>query len=62
MTDRHVRILAMVARRSQRRFDDHTTAITTPSAASSQRGQELERRATRTRARVDAAQARRRQA
>jgi hypothetical protein len=60
MTDRHIRILRMVARHNQRRLEDHDAALDTPSAASRKRRQDLKSRASRTRARVAAAQARRR--
>jgi hypothetical protein len=62
VTDRHVRILAIVARHGQRRLDDHDAAEGAPTAASSERRQDLKTRAKRTRARVAAARARRRQA
>jgi hypothetical protein len=58
MSDRHVRILAMVARHSQRKLDDNAIAGT-PSAGSTERRKDLKARAIRTRARVVAARARR---
>jgi hypothetical protein len=60
MSDLHLRILAMAARVSQRRLSEHDAAERPPSAASAKRRQDLESGATRTRARVAAAQARRR--
>jgi hypothetical protein len=60
MSDRHMRILAMVARHSQRQLDTHDAIGDAPDAASMKRRHELKQRATRTRARVTAAQARRR--
>jgi hypothetical protein len=62
LTDRHVRILARVARHHQRRLDEHDLADDTPSAASQKRRDDLETTATRARANVAAAQARRRTA
>jgi hypothetical protein len=56
-----MKILAMVARQSQRRLDDHDAAGGTPDSASAGLRRDLKTRATRTRARVAAAQARRRQ-
>lgn len=60
MSDRHMRILAMAARHSQRQLDTHDAIDDTPDAASMRRRHDLKQRATRTRARVAAAQARRR--
>jgi hypothetical protein len=62
MTDPHVRILAMVARHTQRRLDEYDEIEGTPSAASVKRRQVLKTRAMRTRARVAAAHATRRRA
>jgi hypothetical protein len=59
MSDRHVRILAMMARRSQRALDRHD-GIAAPEASLSPRGADLRQRAARTRARLAAARARRR--
>jgi hypothetical protein len=59
LTDRHVRILAEVARHHQRRLDEHDGDEDTPSAVSVERRDDLETTATRTRARVAAARARR---
>jgi hypothetical protein len=60
MTDTHLHILAVVARHSQRRLDEHDAAEGAPRPGSADRRQDLKTRATRTRARVAAAQARRR--
>jgi hypothetical protein len=60
MTDAHMHILAAAARQTQRQLDDHDAAESAPSAGSTERRQDLETKATRTRARVGAAQARRR--
>jgi hypothetical protein len=60
MSDRHIHILAAVARHTQRRLDDHDAVEGTPNAASTERRQHLNTRATRARARVVVAQARRR--
>lgn len=63
MTDRHLRILAMAARHSQRRLDEHDDADAgAPSAGSTERRKDLKTRAARSRARVAAARARRRSA
>jgi hypothetical protein len=61
VTDAHIKILAMVARQSQRRLDDHDADRGTPDPASVGRRDDLKTRATRTRARVTDARARRRQ-
>jgi hypothetical protein len=61
VTDAHIKILAMVARKSQRRLDDHDAARGTPDPAYAGQRHDLKTRAKRTRARVAAAQARRRQ-
>jgi hypothetical protein len=58
MTDRHLRILRMVARHNQRRLTEHDVAE--GAAGRAERRQRLETTATRTRARAAAAQARRR--
>ncbi len=60
MSDRHTRILEMAARHSQHQLDEHDAIDAIPNAASKKRRQDLKQRATRTRARVTAAQARRR--
>ena len=60
MTHPHVRILAMVARHTQHRLDEHDAIEHAPGAASDNRRQDLKRRATRSRVRVAAAHARRR--
>jgi hypothetical protein len=44
MTDRHVHILATAARQTQRRLDDDDAAEGTPSAASTERRQDLKTR------------------
>lgn len=59
MTDGHRRALETLARHSQRRLEQQDAA---PAAVSGPRGHELQARAARTRARVAAARARRRQA
>jgi hypothetical protein len=61
MTDRHVHVLRVVARHRQRRLDDHAPADGIPDAVSTERRRDLERAASRARARLAAAQARRRQ-
>lgn len=60
MTDVHIRILSLVARSTQRDLDDHDATDRAADAASALRRQDLARTATRTRARVTEAQARRR--
>jgi hypothetical protein len=62
MTDSHLRILEMAARDSQRRLDEHDAAEGAAAAGSAERRHDLKTRATRTRARVAAALARRRHA
>ncbi len=57
MSDRHLRILMAAARHSQRRLDDARDDTSSPRTA--QRRRDIEQRATRTRARVAAARARR---
>lgn len=59
MSDRHVRILAMIASRSQRRLDAQENSGPR-NAGSAAREAELGRRAKSTRARLAAARARRR--
>ena len=59
MSDRHIRILRVVARHRQRKLDDHDAAANVPDATSTSRRRELARAAARTRARVTAAEARR---
>jgi hypothetical protein len=61
VTDRHIRILRVVARHRQRQLDDHDAADAVPNAGSTARLHDLEWTAARTRARVAAAEARRRQ-
>jgi hypothetical protein len=60
MTDTHLRILEIVARHNQRRLDEHDATEGAPVAESGERRQYLKTRAARTRARLAAAQARRR--
>jgi hypothetical protein len=60
MTDRHLRILQMVARHNQRRLDQHDTAEGPPAAGSAERRHDLKATAKRSRAQVAAAQLRRR--
>ena len=59
MSDRHIRVLRVVARDRQRKLDDHEGAANIPEATSTSRRRELARAAARTRARVTAAEARR---
>lgn len=59
MSDRHVRILAMVARASQRRLDDDDAAGATDAVSRERRGR-LRLRAAETRARLAAARVRKR--
>ena len=61
MTDRHMRILRVVARQTQRKLDDHDAADAIPDAGSTARRRDLEQTTARTRAHVAAAEARRRQ-
>jgi hypothetical protein len=60
VSDRHSRILRVVARHRQRRLDDHDAGAGVPDAGSADRRDELERTAARTRARVAAAATKRR--
>ncbi len=60
MSDLHLRILRLVARRTQRALDEHDAGDHVSDAASTARHQDLARTATRARARVADAQARRR--
>jgi hypothetical protein len=59
MSDRHIRILRVVARHRQRKLDDHDAAANIPAATSASRRRELALVAKRTRARLAAAEARR---
>lgn len=59
MSDPHIRLLAMIARDSQRKLEHHDALANIPDAAFAQRRQDLEERAGRTRARLAAARARR---
>ena len=60
MSDRHMRVLRVVARHRQRELDLHEAADALPEAGSAARLQDLVQTAARTRARVAAAEARRR--
>jgi hypothetical protein len=60
VSDPHIRILRLVAHQSRRDLDDHDAVDHIGDTASTGRRQDLERIATRTRARVADAQARRR--
>jgi hypothetical protein len=60
VSDLHLRILRLVAHRNQRELDDYDAVAHAGGPASSARRQDLARTAARTRARVAAAQARRR--
>jgi len=62
MSDRHIRFLAMIARDSQRQLEHYDALANIPDAAFARRREDLEERAGRTRARLTAARARRRQA
>jgi len=61
MTDRHIRVLRVVARHRQRQLDDHSAADDRRDTVSPARRRDLEQIAARTRAHLAAAQARRRQ-
>jgi hypothetical protein len=60
MTDRHIRILRLVAREAQRELDDHHSIDHIGDTASKGRHEHLERAAARTTARVADADERRR--
>jgi len=60
MTDVHLRILRLLAKQRQRELDNHDAAEPTGDAASPGDRRDLDRAAWRTRARVAAAEARRR--
>jgi hypothetical protein len=60
MTDLHLRILRMVAKRRQQELDDHDAADHPRGPASAGRRRDLKRAAGRTKANLVAAQARRR--
>lgn len=60
MTDVHLRILRLLATQRQRELDDHDGADHTGDGGSAGRRRELEQAAGQTRARVAAAEARRR--
>jgi hypothetical protein len=59
MTDRHMRVLRVVARHRQRKLDDHDAAEAVADVTSTSRRRDLAKVAARTRARVAAANARR---
>jgi hypothetical protein len=59
MSDRHARVLRVVARHRQQKLDDHDAAVDLPNAKSTARRRELAWVAARTKARVAAADARR---
>jgi len=59
MSDRHLRILRLVANARQRALDDHDAADHTEQSVAVVRRRHLKRVATRTKARVTEAQARR---
>ena len=61
VTDSHIRILRLIAHQRQRELRNHDAADHNGDAISTDRRQNLERAATRTRARVADAQTRRRQ-
>jgi hypothetical protein len=60
VTDRHLRILRLVAKQRQQELDDHDAADHTQETASAGRRRHLKQLAARTRGRVAAAEARRR--
>jgi hypothetical protein len=60
MTDRHIRILRLVAHQAQRELDDHDSVDQIGYTASTGRREHLERAAARTRAHVADAKERRR--
>jgi hypothetical protein len=60
MTDSHVRILRLIAHKRQRELHNHDAVDQNDDAISSDRRQDLERAASRTRTRVADAQTRRR--
>ena len=59
MTDRHLRILRLVAQKRQRELDDHDAADHTGETVAAGRRRHLKRVVTRTRARVAEAEVRR---
>ena len=59
MTDRHLRLLAAQARRDQRRLDEDVSRDAAEDLIPTEQRRELRARATRTRARLAAARARR---
>jgi hypothetical protein len=60
MTDGHLELLTMAARHSERQLRDHDAGYNGPTADAAARRVVLKERATRMRARVQAAHARRR--
>ena len=60
MTDLHLRVLRMVAKRRQQELDDHDAGDHARGAASAGRRRDLKRAAGRSKANLVAAQARRR--
>ena len=60
MTDIHLRILGAMARKDKRRLAEHDAVDGPPVAGSAEKRHDLQTTATRTRARVSAARARRR--
>jgi hypothetical protein len=60
VSDRHSRVLRVVARHRKRRLDDQRAATAVPDTGSADRRDDLERTAARTRARVAAAATKRR--
>jgi hypothetical protein len=60
VTDRHIRILRLVAQHRKRELDEHDATNLTGETAPAGRRSHLERVATRTRGRVAQAEARRR--
>lgn len=59
MTDRHLRILRLVAKKRQQELDDHDAADQTQETAPAGRRRHLKQLAARTRGRVAEAEARR---
>jgi hypothetical protein len=60
MSDRHIHILRVVARRRQQQLEEHDAAPATPQIGSSARRDDLRQTASRTRAQLVAAETRRR--
>jgi hypothetical protein len=59
MTDTHIRLLRLLTNQSQRQLAHHHSTHQVEDAASRERGEQLERAATRTRAHLARAQTRR---